>query len=455
MRRSGYARRLTTAFLAAALLLGASLSSEGAMTAFAAGPGDAIAAQNAAGAADGGGAEAGVEAAGGESAEEAGEAAEAATDGEAADSGAGTSAEEAADAAADAAAAEKAAQALSDNVLRYDELQDAVHNGNPSVAAALKNYNDRLDTYLDAMNAAVFEQWNAGTERHNARDNDDRASADSWDREYEIYKSSAAMYRKMYENMSDYASQRSLRQVERQMTVAAQSLMISYESLRHQRDTLQKEADLRRRQRELAETKRAAGLVPDTAVLEAEASLLSAESRLSTAEDNLRSVYRNLCYMVGRPDDGSLVIEELPVPDPGRVSEMNLEADTWKAIGNNTTLINQRRQNGGSSTKKTAVRLRTNAEGEQKLTAKMASLYEAVFQKQQEYSSAKTAWEKAQETKRIADLKASAGLTGAEDQLTAEMDFASAEASFKAAELAFLQALDTYDWAVTGIVSLD
>jgi len=444
MRKTGCVRGVAAALLLAASLTAVALSPESAMSAFAAGPGDAIAAQNAgaggvteaeAGAADGGGA--------GANAEEAGETAETASDGEAADI------------AADAAAAEKAAQALSDNVLRYDELQDAVHNGNPSVAAALKNYNDRLDTYLDAMNEAVFEQWNAGTERHNARDNDDRASADSWDREYEIYKSSAAMYRKMYENMTDYASQRSLRQVERQMTVAAQSLMISYESLRHQRDTLQKETDLRRRQRELAETKRAAGLVPDTAVLEAEASLLSAESRLSTAEDNLRSVYRNLCYMVGRPDDGSLVIEELPAPDPGRVSEMNLEADTWKAIGNNTTLINQRRQNGGSSTKKTAVRLRTNAEGEQKLTAKMASLYEAVFQKQQEYSSAKTAWEKAQETKSIADLKASAGLTGAEEQLTAEMDFASAEASFKAAELAFLQALDTYDWAVTGIVSLD
>ena len=447
MRKTGCIR-----VLAAVLLLVASLPA-GVMSVSAAGPGDAIAAQNAAA---GGVAEGAAAAAEGEGAE----AGAAAAEGETADSGAGSGAEaasdgEAADIAADAAAAEKAAQALSDNVLRYDELQDAVHNGNPSVAASLKNYNDRLDTYLDAMNAAVFEQWNAGTERHNARDNDDRASADSWDREYEIYKSSAAMYRKMYENMTDYASQRSLRQVERQMTVAAQSLMISYESLRHQRDTLQKEADLRRRQKELAETKRAAGLVPDTAVLEAEASLLSAESRLSTAEDNLGSVYRNLCYMVGRPDDGSLVIEELSAPDPGRVSEMNLEADTWKAIGNNTTLINQRRQNGGSSTKKTAVRLRTNAEGEQKLTAKMASLYEAVLQKQQEYNSAKTAWEKAQETKRIADLKASAGLTGAEEQLTAEMDFASAEASFKAAELAFLQALDTYDWAVTGIVSLD
>ena len=436
MRRSGYVRIQTAVFLAAAFLTAVSLPA-GAMSAFAAGPGDAIKAQNAA-------------------AGETAETSAAAAEGEGSDAEAnGEAADIEAEAAADAAAAEKAAQVLSDNVLRYDELQDAVHNGNPSVAAALKNYNDRLDTYLDAMNAAVFEQWNAGTERSNARYDNDRALADSWGREYDIYKSSAAMYRRMYENMTDYASQRSLRQVERQMTVAAQSLMISYESLRHQRDTLQKETDLRRRQKELAETKRAAGLVPDTAVLEAEASLLSAGSRLSTAEDNLRSVYRNLCYMVGRPDDGSLVIEELPVPDPGRVSEMNLEADTWKAIGNNTTLINQRRQNGGSSTKKTAVRLRTNAEGEQKLTAKMASLYEAVFQKQQEYSSAKTAWEKAQETKRIADLKASAGLTGAEDQLTAEMDFASAEASFKAAELAFLQALDTYDWAVTGIVSLD
>ena len=35
------------------------------------------------------------------------------------------------------------------------------------------------------------------------------------------------------------------------------------------------------------------------------------------------------------------------------------------------------------------------------------------------------------------------------------MNYTSAEASFKAAELAFLQALDTYDWAVTGIASLD
>ncbi|MBQ7535748.1 MAG: TolC family protein [Stomatobaculum sp.] len=422
------------------------LLTAGVLNVLAAGPGDAIAAAQEESAA----AEASQETAAAEASQET-----AATSQEAGLAAAKETQEGLSEEEADRAAAERAAQVLSDNVLRYDELQDAVHNGNPSVASALKNYNDRLDQYVDAMNAAVFEQWNAGVERKNAWDDNDRASADSWDREYETYKASAAMYRKMYENMSDYASQRSIRQVERQMTVAAQSLMISYESLRHQRDTLQKEVALRRRQRELADTKRAAGLVSDLDVMDAEAALLSAESRLSAADDSLRSVYQNLCYAVGRPDDGSLIIEELPAPDPARVSEMNLEADTWKAIGNNTTLINQRRQNGGSSTPKTAVRLRTNAEGEQKLTAKMASLYEAVLQKQQEYNSAKIAWEKAQETKRIADLKASAGLAGQEEQLTAEMNYTSAEASFKAAELAFLQALDTYDWAVTGIASLD
>ena len=359
------------------------------------------------------------------------------------------------DAAEAALLQERAAEVLSDNVLRYEELQDAVHNGNPSVAAALKNYNDRLEQYLDAMNEAVFDQRNAGTERKNARKDGDSAGAGSWDSEYDIYKASADMYREMYKSMSDYASQRSLRQVERQMTVATQSLMISYESLRHQRDTLRKEAELRRRQAELAETKRGAGLAAESDVLSARASLLDAENRLSSAEDSLQEVYRNLCYSVGKPDDGSLVIAELPAPDPARISAMDLEADTRKAIGNNATLISRRGQNRGSATTVTEVRKRTNAEGEQQLTAKMKSLYEAVLQKQSEYGTAVTAWEKAQETKRIADLKASAGLAGAEEQLEAEMEFLSAEASFKASELAFLQAMDTYDWAVTGITSLE
>ena len=344
---------------------------------------------------------------------------------------------------------------LADNVLRYEVLQEAVHSGNPNVLAAMKNYNDRLEQYENALNDIIFERQDAVAGRRAALDNHDKELAKSWKEEYDTYTASITMYRKMRDNMTSQSGQRSLRQTERQATIAAQSLMISYESLRHQRDTAAKEAALRKRQKELAEVRRQAGLATEADVLDAENAYLTAESRLMTAEDNLQKTYRNLCYMVGMPDDGTLTIASLPIPDASRIAAMNLEEDTYKAIGNNTTLISQRKQNRGMAMNTTDVRLRTNAEGEQKLTAKMASLYQAVLQKKQEYESAGTAWAKAQEAKRVSDLKASAGLIGEEEKLRAELDYVSAEASYNAAALAFLQAMDTYDWAVIGITSLD
>ena len=363
-----------------------------------------------------------------------------------------TPAADQAQAATEAAPSEPVVQG---GVLRYEALQEAVHNGNPIVLASVKNYEDRLAQYEQALNELIFERRDAYSERERAADNRDKELAKSWKTEYDTYTSSIIMYRKMRDSMTSYSAQRTLRQAERQATIAAQSLMISYESLRHQRDTAQKETDLRRRQWELSKTRRAAGLASDVDVLSAENSYLTAASRLSSAEDSLTAAYRNLCYMVGMPDDGSLAIAPLPSPDPARIAGMNLEEDTRKAIGNNTTLISQRKQNRGSSTPATDVRLRTNAEGEQKLTAKMASLYEAVLQKQQEYDSAQIGWAKAQEAKRVSDLKASAGLLGEPERLSTELDYVSAEASFSAASLALLQAMDTYDWAVIGMTGLE
>ena len=69
-----------------------------------------------------------------------------------------------------------------------------------------------------------------------------------------------------------------------------------------------------------------------------------------SAEDSLQKTYRNLCYSVGMPDDGTLTIAPLPAPDASRIAAMNLEEDTLKAIGNNTTLISQRKQNRGMAT---------------------------------------------------------------------------------------------------------
>ena len=199
-----------------------------------------------------------------------------------------------------------------------------------------------------------------------------------------------------------------------------------------------------------AALKMAAGMSTAADVLEKENQLLSARSSLSSLEESLNSTYSSLCLMVGRDTDSGLVICEIPAADLAKADSMDLEADTKKAIGNNSSLISSR----GTKATSTAAKNNRNAtveEGEQNLTIQMNQLYENVLLKKSELQAAQTAFRKAEGQKKNADIKYSAGLLSQEEYLTEEMNYISQTASYKAADLAFTQAADTYGWAVMGI----
>jgi len=192
------------------------------------------------------------------------------------------------------------------------------------------------------------------------------------------------------------------------------------------------------------------GLTKNNIDLEKENQLLSARSSLSSLEESLNSTYSSLCLMVGRDTDSGLVICEIPAADLAKADSMDLEADTKKAIGNNSSLISSR----GTKATSTAAKNNRNAtveEGEQNLTIQMNQLYENVLLKKSELQAAQTAFRKAEGQKKNADIKYSAGLLSQEEYLTEEMNYISQTASYKAADLAFTQAADTYGWAVMGI----
>ena len=236
----------------------------------------------------------------------------------------------------------------------------------------------------------------------------------------------------------------------RQLTVAAQSLMMTYETLSLQKDTLTKQVEVYEKALNLEKTKQAAGMSTAADVLEKENQLLSARSSLSSLEESLNSTYSSLCLMVGRDTDSGLVICEIPAADLAKADSMHLEADTKKAIGNNSSLISSR----GTKATSTAAKNNRNAtveEGEQNLTIQMNQLYENVLLKKSELQAAQTAFRKAEGQKKNADIKYSAGLLSQEEYLTEEMNYISQTASYKAADLAFTQAADTYGWAVMGI----
>ena len=350
------------------------------------------------------------------------------------------------------AEAEAAPSVLDDHVLEYGELTEAIRDGNPTMLASLKSYSDRIDQYQKVRDDLKFQRVAVYDELKTAK-YEDLTEKTSLQTEYETLSLAGDRYRSMVENMQEISSTAQLRRTERSMVIAAQALMISYESLKHQENTMAKALEFYETGAELTRVRRQAGLASDMDVLTAENRLLTARAALANVQENLAEVYENLCYMVGQPGDGSLAIAAIPAPDESRIAGIDLAADTWKAIGNNTQLISDRHTKNGS-TAHAQVRQMTIGQGEDQLTAKMKELYDAVLQKQSALRTAEIALQKGQREKQNADLKYSAGLLDREAYLRQEQNWLDCSASYDAAQLALTNALDTYDWAVAGSVSL-
>ena len=117
-------------------------------------------------------------------------------------------------------------------------------------------------------------------EKDEVVDNGDTEDFAYYAPEEAIYKSAAASYQDMYESMQETSSTSSLRQTERQMTVAAQALMISYDTMQLEKETAEKMCQLYEKQYELAQTKQQAGMAT-----QAEADYRSADLALVQAMD--------------------------------------------------------------------------------------------------------------------------------------------------------------------------
>lgn len=258
------------------------------------------------------------------------------------------------------------AETLTDDVLEYGELQAMIRNYNPTMEEAWFSYNETLQEYADAREQLKFEQWGAYTDTKDAKDSGDTEQYSYYSSEEEIYRSAASTYYTMYDRMQSASSTSSMRQTERQLTAAAQSLMISYETMRLEADTARKMLELYEKEYDLVLAGVQAGTATEADVLEAQDYVLTVQSSLASAQSAMESVYDSLCLTVGRDTDGSLTIASIPEADESRISAMNLETDTQKAIGNNTTLINERHTSAESSTAGSENKKRSVAESEEK-----------------------------------------------------------------------------------------
>ena len=245
-------------------------------------------------------------------------------------------------------------------------------------------------------------------------------------------------------------------QVRAALISGAQSAMNGYEQLLLQKDSLAQTLELLEAVYQSTERQAAAGMATQNDVISAKQNLDSAKAGMMTIEANEVKLRQTLCTMLGWAYNASPEIPKLPVPDLNRIDAMNLVNDTKAATDNNFTLKYNRLSEDTLTSGSVEMQnlQRTMKAEEAEIASSMVNLYNAVFQARSEYSNAKTAYELEQVKMATADRKMSLGMVGRLEYLQQKMSHKTAEVNVRTAELALLQAVETYDWAVKGNLTL-
>lgn len=240
------------------------------------------------------------------------------------------------------------------------------------------------------------------------------------------------------------------------LIAGAQSALIGYEQILLQKASLQSTLELLQAVYQSTERQAATGMATQNDVLSAKQNLDSVQAGLMTVEANEVKIRQTLCTMLGWAYNASPEIPEIPEVDPAKIEMMNLESDTQKALENNFTLkynrLSKETLTNGSVEMQNL--LRTIDAEEAEVKASMVNLYSSVTQAKNELSHTQTALTLEQSKMDLAERKMALGMIGKLEYLQQKNAFATAEVNVRTAELALLQAVETYDWAVQGNLTL-
>lgn len=356
---------------------------------------------------------------------------------------------------------------LQDNVLEYDEIPLLVHEYNTTVTDIWEDLEETKEKLIKNVDELQGYEWEMKRKRDDAKDLMEDAVTQEDKMSYAASYGNYAMQKAILEAVGDGLNQTaqstilnrttlaSLQKVEDQFSQGAQSLMIACDSLTKQRNILTKLEELYEEIYQLNVHMESLGMATRDDVLQADTNRLSARSNIAAIDSTILQLRPTLCRMTGWPADGNPELAPIPSVDLSEIDRLNLEEDTRKAIGNNTTLISQRTSEKGKTYAGIEARLDVINEGDQKLTIKMQSLYDAVLSAKTAYDAALDGYESAQQSKDSADRMYRLGMLSKSDYLGAEVSFYQKKAAFEMADTSLLLALETYQWAVDGLTEIE
>lgn len=341
---------------------------------------------------------------------------------------------------------------LRDGIVEYDELGSLIHYGNLSIQQMTETTERMKQNYQEIRDYLKTERDSANGEKQEAKKKNDMESYGEYAALEAVYSSAAKSYNEMIKKLDSHGANKNRLSVEKQLTKAAQSLMISWQSVELQKEYLEKTWELYEAMYENTKLQQSAGLAAESQVSAAYQDWNAVETRLSGIKDSQASICQSLCSLLGADD--TVTLAKIPPVNTEQLTQMDLEEDIQKAIGNNQDIIAERdkKSAGTSSVNKKS---RTVDELEEKIKIKMKQLYEEINHKKQEYDAAGTGLEGAGIQWNNAQNQYALGMLSCGEYLREELRYVQKKTEFDSADLALLQALEDYNWAVRGVVTLD
>ena len=364
---------------------------------------------------------------------------------------------------------------LRDNVLEYDEIEMLVELYNTTLKSVRESYSDTRDDYKDVVK--LKDQIYSGSGMLSEQASELSGVAASLEDLVGYGVVGAGNYADAL-----YASEVLAQQAE-QMTLSADSLsavtpemlriqmvdstkaalvsgaqsaMIGYEQLLLQKESLTDAISLLEEVYKSTQTQASVGLATENDVLTARQNLDSVKASMIAVDAGEAKLRQTLCTLLGWEYNGNPEIREVPSADLSRIDGMNPEVDKEAAIANNFTLrynrLSYEQYDNGSVEQQNMSR--TIDEQTAAISSGMVNLYNDVIQKRNEYQTAIAAFELEETKMQAADRKWEIGTIGRLEYLQQRNSYAAKQIDVKTAELALFQAMETYDWAIAGSLSV-
>lgn len=343
--------------------------------------------------------------------------------------------------------------ALKDNRLEYSEIEDLIHEYNPTVANNNYEYKNFVDTYGSTNEEIASEYRSKASDILNNISGSDDAQSVMSDAQAEL---SAKQLNQQADNNTEDSTTKSLgyKQSEAQLVMTAKSYFIQYYSSQNELEAAKTRLSSLQSSLELTNAKVNAGILTDSDLRTAKKNVSDQESSVKKAEEAVEEARQKLIVMLGWSASDTPEIGTLPEVTAEMVNSIDLESDITKAKENNYTLsINKKKLSNAKDSDNISV-LNSTIEGNEKsIAVSVNSAYQTLKNALMNLDTAKLSLSTEEKNMDTAEKRYQAGLSTRYDYSSEQYTLSEKQQAVKTAEYNLVSAYMSYESYVNGLAN--